>query len=473
MSTSKVLIPVVVLPGPASPQRETRLWEVLCRPASLPEQARALALEDKRLHPTVHLLGSFKRYDSGMKGLWAVKRLLGAGTPAGDPESALRHLRLDSGDGAAWVGRIEEHSSDLGLGLALLMETMHTRERLLAATGELGDAQDCGVEGDAVVKAVRDMPEKLRAVLEKKRSGGRFDALRLMFTPCHYLTPEGELELVQLLDVVRELRNAGIEVCPVRTFGEAARRLGVNAQALETANRRARMRAEWRRRLGCGARIVSGVVLAIGLAVAACVGYSLTRPVALAWVLPTHGAETQPFVVCSDAGDKAGAFVAIRRRDFIPVVPTSSLLAWQARIGDPAETGQWGYRLARLLGYEGYHLAVAMLGKTTGIGEESVIVPKLSEQSGAVQRIRPGQVWSYGWKLDPVPEPTLLLVLVNRRHAFNVAALQADLRQRFGKEPGRLDFSAVIEYLREQTDGFIPFVFETRPKVPYCHDELR
>lgn len=472
MAVAKVLIPVVVLPNREQPERETRLWEAWCRPASPSEQAREwmASLDDKRLHPAVHLLGPFKRYDSGVKGLWAVKRLLGVGGLVNDLETVLRQYRLDSGDGAAWVGRIEEHSSDLGLGLALIMAVMGTKERLLAATGALGDAQDCGLEDDVPVKPVRDVPEKLSAVLEKKRTGERFATLRIVFTPCHYHTPEGSLELVEWLDVTRELREAGVEVCPVRTFGEAARRLGIDATALETARRQTRARLEWRRRVARNARIVGGAMLGLGLAIAASVQYGLTGQVDLAWEPePTlKPAEPQPYVVCSGNDGNPGSYAVLRKESFVPIVPAGSLLAWRVRIGDPAETGHWSHRLARLLGYEGYHIAVVMLGKTTGIGEEPVIVPKLSDHSSAVQRIRPGQVWSYGWKLDLIPEPSLLLILVNRRQPFDVAALNGELRRLFAQSSGKPAFSATTEYLRERADGVIAFPFETRTAGSFC-----
>lgn len=315
MALAKVLIPVVVLPNREQPQRETRLWEVWGRPATPSEQAREwlASLDDKRVHPTVYPLGQFKRYDSGVKGLWAVKRLLGVGNVVNDLETTLREIRLDSGDGAAWVGRIEEHSSDLGLGLALLMEVMGTSERLLAATGELGDTQDCGVEDDVPVKPVRDVPEKLRALLEKKRSGGRFEALKIVFTPCHYYTPEGGLELVEWMDVTRELHEEGIQVCPVSTFGEAAKCLGVDATALETTRLETQARIERRRKLARSGRTAGSMLLGLGLGAVGFLLYGLSGQVDLAWEPAFATADPQPFVACAGKDGSLDANRAIHK----------------------------------------------------------------------------------------------------------------------------------------------------------------
>jgi hypothetical protein len=147
-------------------------------------------------------------------------------------------------------------------------------------------------------------------------------------------------------------------------------------------------------------------------------------------------------------------------------------LSWRVRIGNPVETKGWDYRLASLLGYEGYHLALVMLGKSTGLGAESVIVPKLSERSDTVQRIHPGQIWDYGWNLDTEPESSLLLILVNRRHAFDVADLRNglnDLSRRPGDPaPGKPAFSAALDYARKHADGVIAFGFETRVSASAC-----
>jgi hypothetical protein len=453
--------------------KEARLWEVCCRPATPSEQTveHFSFLYDKGLNPTAHLLGQFKRYNSAFEGVWAVKRFISDARRLDyDLEAELGRLRLESAEGPDWVKNIEQGSSDLGFGLALLMELMGLRQPCLVATGNLGNAQDTGKFDDVVVEPVSGVPEKLRAVLEKKRSGAGFEPLRLVFTPSQYYTPDGGLDLVERLEVVRELWEAGVEVVPVRTFSEAARRLGANDEVLDTVRNQAVHRQERRKRIQRRVVTISGSVLAAILTVAAWMGVYLNKPVELTWESDfSPSTEATPFLECAGQDGEAAKPALIHKEGFTPIVPAHSRLSWQMRAGNTSETDSWGYRVADWLGYGKYHLAAVLIGETSGLGKEPVVIPQVSEQSGEKQRLRPGQTWSYGWQLGETLESSLLIVLVNRRHEFDAEALETGLRNYFNGSDGlKTGFSSVVEYLRKQSDGSIAFNFSIRSLRSPC-----
>ena len=369
MSKPQIFIPVVTGPPAA---REARLWEVRCRYATLSEQATAWMLDDKQFEPTVYLLGKFNRYKSGIKALGAVRRLLGGEAAEtteqlDDLEDALRNRRLVSAEGAAWGDKIEEFSSDLGLGLALLLGLMPTDTTVLAATGELGNAQDAVSADDLPVKPVRDVPAKLQAMLDKKREEGVLSQLAIVFTPQHYYAENGELALVMPLPVVEALQAEGVTVHPVQSFGEAAKLLGIAPTAHAQLCRDLSVRETRRRRLRLAA---FGLPVMALLAISANLAYFLSQPIALEWrPMVRNAPQAEPYLLCPDAQGQAVSQLALAKSGpaALPIAPVSSRLAWEMRVGSLAEAARWQNKLLRHLGYRGVHLAVVLVGKDSGI----------------------------------------------------------------------------------------------------------
>lgn len=473
--TTQLFIPIVTGPPEA---RVARLWEVGCRYATLSEQAAAWMLDDKKIEPALHPLGKLNRYKSGMNGLGAVRRLLrdtdqAAAAPNDlDLEDALRKRRLVSAEGAAWVGMIEEHSSDLGLGLALLLDLMRAKPTVLAATGGLGNAEDADADNDLPVTPVRDVPAKLQAMLEKKCGGGVLGGLAIVFTPRHYYAEDGELALVERLPVVEALKQAGVAVHPVDSFGAAAKILGIDPDAHARLRRELLAREIRRRRLRLAA---FGLPLALLLAVAGSLAVFLGQPITLEWQPMTRrAAQAEPYVLCFDARGQADSRRALAKSGpaAAPVVPVSSRLAWEVRTGSLAEAASWQNTLLRGLGYGGYHLAVVLVGKDSGIGDNAVFIPKQTDGGDAPARLPAGAVWSYSLALDEKAEESRLLILANRLRPFDSEALKkalkAELKQRFQSQAGGLDLPAVEHSLAEHANALLRFPFQTRADAEGC-----
>ena len=473
MAQTQVFIPIVSGPPQA---RTARLWEVECRYAYLSEQAAAWGLEDKKLEPTVHLLGKLNRYKSGVNALGAVRRLFrdsagGSADMITDLENALRNRRLVSAEGAAWVGMIEEHSSELGLGLALLLHLMPGKATVLAATGALGIGETAHAENDLPVEPVSDVPAKLQAMLEKKRSGGVLSQLAMVFTPTQYYAEDGELAMVMNLPVVAALQEAGVAVHPVESFVAAAKLLGIDPDArtrLHQAMLAREARRLWLRRAGLA---LAGLVTAAVLAVLVGVAAFLQKPIPLSWMpMQRQSPSAEPFLECYDQGRPVSR-QALGKTGAMPMFPASdknALLGWQARVGQREEAASWQHRWLTALGYRGYAMAVVLIGKSGHFTGNSVFLPYASDRDKSAARLNPGAIWGYHVELIGPAEDHLLVLMANRWQAVDAEALKAELQARFKPAADGLDLPAIKNYLESQADGTLPFYFQTRDDAPGC-----
>ena len=471
MAKTQVFIPLVSGPPQA---RVARLWEVACRYASLSEQTAAWMQDDKKLEPTVHLLGKLGRYNSGISALGAVRRLLGdpseeAGNRPDDLEEALRNRRLVSAEGAAWGGTIQQDSSDLGLGLALLLHLLPSKAVVLAATGALGMAQDAEAGNDLPVAPVGDIPAKLKTMLEKKRSGGVLSHLSMVFTPAHYYAEDGELALVRQLPVVGELEQAGVAVHPVASFAEAAQKLGIDPNA-RTQLRHVLVAREARRRWLRRAMLSTAGLCAVAvLAAAISVVSFLNRPLSLEWKpMESRNPIAEPFLICYEKGQPKTR-QALAKADAMPIAPAAGYLSWLARVGSREESDAWQHKLLTALGYRGYPLAVVLIGKSGNFSGNSVFIPYASERNKSPARVSAGTVWGYHVELQGPAEQNLLVLMANRWQSFDAEALKKDLQGHVKLEAGGgLDLPALENYLKSQANVTLPFYFQTRDDAQGC-----
>jgi hypothetical protein len=267
---------------------------------------------------------------------------------------------------------------------------------------------------------------------------------------------------------VRELEEAGVAVHPVRSFGEAAKILGLDPEAKAQARRAVlarEARQRWLRRAGLAA---GGLGLAAALAAGLAVVNFLRQPVALEWSpMERQAAVAEPFLACLDAQGQPQTRRALAKAGATPVAPPQGYLSWLARAGQKAEAGAWQHRLLSALGYRGYPLAVVLVGKTDSFTGNSVLVP-VAQPGGPEARAAPGALWGYGVQLRGPAEENLLVLMANRWQAFDPEALKADLRQRFKPGADGLDLQAVENYLKSQANVTLRFPFTIRDDAPGC-----
>lgn len=458
MALHRVFIPVVDADLTQSGAAEDRLWEVYCGPASADDHVMADKQLSKDWTPTVARLreaGGAGRYNSGLRAYMAVERLLAAQTA----KFALDNRRLRS-EGGEWVKAITGNSSDLGLALCLLLDATRSRTKTLAATGALANAEDNKDADDLLVEPVGGVQAKLRLIIERKRSGRLPDDLERVIIPEQHLVWHGEprrkvAEKVENLPEVKELEALGIRVCPVASLAEAARVAGADINV---------------GRLGgwdLGLRVAGGLLAAA----AAVAFYALTGEVKMEWETIPTGAELGPYLRCpAPDGGKPRAVKTARGPQQLPELPLGADLAWQVRVGNAEESQQWPYRFVHALGYQGYHLAMVMVGRQTGWGADADWVPAAKRDNKSL-RVEPGGRWAHHWVQDQTAETGMVVLLVRRFGAFDLESLRKGFNKRFDGDPKNLDFAAVEQYLRGQADGGLKFIFTSKAEAKGCDSD--
>lgn len=475
MAKPQVFIPVVLkkkpqvqTKSPAKPEAEASegggeprklpevwLWPVGCRSADPQEKLHTIQLVKDNKEPTIDLLGKLGRYDSAWKGLFAVRRWLGEyGLNVKNLETQLLDRRLVSLDAEKKAKDIEDDSSDLGLGLALLLDLVNAKPvKVIAATGELGPAAKADAN-DLPVLPVGNITEKLKVLLKNKQQGeGALGQLGLVFTPMQYEAAPGVLAPVSGLPIVQKLEREGIAVIPVKTFGQAAQALGIKPKF------------PWRRWLTVGLS-----VLALWVGISAKQLHD--QPATLEKLPPPleQATDPDPYLVCLDAKGQPDSPHPIAKSDGVNTVPVASHLAWQVRVGRPEEAEHWLAKTLQWLGYRDprYYVAVVMIGKTSGIQARSVLIPKLSARETVPARVNPGGIWRYHIPLNDTVEDSLLMILANQSREFNPGALQKALEDQFSSQAGKLDFESVKHFLENNADATLSFDFQASGQETAC-----
>ncbi len=504
MALHRVFIPIVDA-DLSTGEGSALLWEAYCGPADAKDHESVDKHLEKNIVSTVAGLRPLGRYESGLRAYLAVRRLLATEQAVIDTtpqparglpgrikrifwnwrqasslsrrkrlEFALDNRRLRSGS-LACVGKITGNSSDLGLALCLLMDATQSRMKILAATGEL--AEESKEARDLSVKPVSGVQAKLRLLIEQKKSGQLADELKLVITPMQHILWIGEpacpvSELVKNLPEVGELRELGIRVCPVNSLAEAAREAGVDISIDKMS--------------------ITGIVLrvlaVVALVFAAVLVYALSGKIELQWERAQAGLNPEPFLVCPaeiltnppvtkggsstiltpGSGNNKPFYAAIPRNlQQIPEVPTGADLAWRVQVGQSDEALQWPYRLLHTVGYQGYHVALVMVGRQSGLGDNSLWVPR-STQGNDELRLNPGETWKHHWVLDQTEEENLLLLLARRSGAFDVGALRKGFNEQLKSQAEQRNFAAVEQYFLSQADGGLKFIFASRKEGVAC-----
>lgn len=443
--------PTVLVPIVRKGDTKVDWLDVYSRPATPPERDKAEHLkQDVAIVP----LARKQMLKTAIAGLEAVKRLLGRrGMRAGELNTRLGEVCVDTD--RVLPSLVEDRSSDLGIGLALLLGVMADQNNVgvLAATGQLGTFGTA--LNDLPVEPVGGTEAKLAALLAlKQQGGGVADALTLVFTPKETDTGTPVMEL----DVVAKLGQLpGVQVHPVGSFGEAARILGI------------RPRFPWPTVF----RAV-GSVLAAGLLVAMTVSAArfLTRPATLEWQAGDVGLLPDPYLVCLDERRIPVRPHPVGSAGALPGVPSKGVLAWNARTGQSDEAEHWLSRMLQTFGYDTrYHLAVVLVGNATGLG--AVNQPVHSKYDTGPARSNPGAVWAHFIAMEGAPERRLLVVLANRFQDFDQAALrrlESELQAEIARErgPDGVDLDKVKLFLETKADVSLSFKFQAEGQDPVC-----
>lgn len=468
MKARHVLIPVVTERRGDDVTVHTALCRAWSEPTAHGAPARNVPSDaDLRLAPVAAPLlnsGSTHLFDSGCTAIMAVRKLGLDASRWALWQWLRRYAWIDSrqlyaADTLPDLG----HSAELGLALALLAPIAGFRGTLMA-TGSLtppdevltvqGDPLGVRVQHtpahrelrdtDAPVYAVAQTAAKLRR-LAASWPGGSGGAL--CFTPIQ----DRNGDLVDTLPETRALRAAGIEVVPVASLGEAARRLECRRWPL--------LLADW-------AALTLLAILVVGAA------FLIWR----AWPIPLAferggGAAgySEPFIACITPDERHTRPKALPRADAIARIGPGQKLAWTVKVGN-AEA--WDARLLRVLDPLGYYLLFAMVF-ADGTVELQDHAPAGKERAASPAfRAVPGEPWQQ-WVEMPItgaPGEHTLVVLARRGRPFDIRALRhgldtLDLESRSDK------INAAVNYLQAQAPGFLDFQLDRSDHAPDpCND---
>jgi hypothetical protein len=379
---------------------------------------------DRRLSP---LLQS-GLYPAGEQALAAVRLLnLPRGSALGN------RLRAAAGDEALHVvnpgdirglGPENSSSAELGLALALLMFRAQTSETRVLASGAL-DLN--GADHDTPVVPVHHLGDKLRLALQYFDQPGSPPAPRWFMVPA--LDPDGSTVQGKYRAQSDALRARGIELCCVRSLGEAARILG--------AHKYAPTRAEYLVRWAAAA-----VCVAAGVAALAHVWLNAPIPLSFAPVADTDHSLIATPVRVRARGASAELLAPCRLDDGrLPGFTIGDEIAMQLHAGSAD-----GWSLG------GYHLALVAVSASAGVKVLPVPPSQILKPGGDV-----------GYQVDvPGPEEeTLLVWLAKRGAAFDLAALQDRLRRAEAPLRPADNISAVRNVLQHAAPGILTYDFRS------------
>lgn len=462
---SRVYIPIVSADIKSDSSEQAKLWVVTSAEATQAELDEADKQKSKNLIPTIAYLSQVSRYESARKAYIAIKNLTQA---APTNFLALDNRRVHSADGAGWVSHIMGNSSDLGIALCLLMDISQSNTLVVAATGELGDAMENPDIFNAVIKPVKGVQQKLQLIIEQKQQG-LLPELKLILTPVQHFCYQRKsqnpvLELVNTLKEVAVLEALGVRVIGVKTLAEAARKLNIEVSGV-TWHSFIKLLFAWRYKfllsISIGCMLVFGAWLAV----------EMTKPVKLEWLPRTPERNAEPYIVCAFNPDGTAVFSdLILNKQRIPEMPTNSQIAWKIRLGDDSEVNTLFYRTAHdWFGYKGLYPTLVMIGKKSGIESDySIFLPIETDR-----RIPPGRILSYGWGVDDIEETMLLVIIVNRWHSTNINDLKKNLQANFGTLDKNMNLPAIEQYLAEQSDGSLHFLFTTQTGASNCENTTK
>lgn len=395
-------------------------------------------------YPAVEELLSINLHRSGSFALNRIKDLL-------DPQSfqffKLGQRQIQCG---AQLVATEGGSAELGIALLMLMAGAGSRQMSIIATGKLDESEK--LEKNTPVEPVGSLQIKLATVLEEAKNGNLHGATTV------FIPKSDENQKSPIEDVCAELQKVGLKVVPVPTLEDAATHLGINLDV--------------RRRLIVRRAVLSGVALlcagAVGIAV-----WSARQPIPLRLEAPTGGAGSL-LIRCFSPRKGLPDYESLPRDGLTPQVPVNGNLSWLIRLGEPplpnpSLSNRLLDKIAGIVGYEGYHLAVAYVGERSGLHF-------LATENGAAQlRKRAGTIWGRSQQLDDQAEAGVLVFLVKRFFGFDLDALQKQFEERFtgstrgANASGYLSLAA--DFLAKQADGSLAAYFQSVHKPSPC-DEI-
>ncbi len=385
-------------------------------------------------------------YNAGAAAWNAVDRLR---RPSGDPP---RYLQLANVGTAHGLDK-NDSSAELGLALVRLSYESQRKHPLFLATGQLDNDADRTVP----VKPVASLNAKLRLALERFTQESGHERPRYFFVPRE--DAEGELVAESHGGLIQALKTqVGIEVVPVTSLADAAKRLGVFEPK--------RSPGQWLRRIGRQLAVPLGTALLTTVGLGAVGAWLLQRPVDVAFRPalvedgPDVGFQQTPFRF--QGGEQEGFtwLSPCLGPDDIPLYFAGNGVALDLSV-EPAWRG-WPW-------VEDSYGALVFADTAGRVNVKPLAPFATTETAPGTMRYR------LRFPVRVTDETTLMAVVVRRGWDFNYLALENALRQLL-KEPGtgaaqrpltpleRL--SSAENFLNRKADGLVSYTYRSVSNAP-------
>jgi len=462
MKRLRVQVPVVRLSAEPGDPTATGVCTLWCDQAASGEPPGGVPSDaDRHLAPVAASLLDANLFESGCVAALAV-RALGLRPPRLAlwqrlrPHAWLETRRLYAAGPIPALG----HSAELGLALALLRPGARFTG-VVMATGSLSECGDAPglrqalLDHDTQVRPVGHLADKL-AELDRRHERLLRRVRRPPRALCFIPLTDEQGQSVDRLPAVKALRrHPGLEVLPVGSLGEAARRLGATRWPLLRADLVA---------------LAASLTLVAGLALGGAAWLWRDWPIPLAFERGGGQAgASEPFIACITADGRHTVPKPIARTGRIARVGGGQTLAWGARVGDPDAADA---RLMQALATQGYYLLFAIL-----YADGQAILADHGPAGGrrddsAAYRAVPGAVWEQWFQVPPgsAEGEAALVILARRDRPFEAAALRRGLDALAGP-PGVERVNGAVNYLQSQAPGFLVYQFGRSSHVPDpCQD---
>ncbi|BAP54929.1 hypothetical protein THII_0632 [Thioploca ingrica] len=358
------------------------------------------------------------------------------------PQAWLEQQRLYS---SSYPEELSEgNSAELGLALVLLMAASGSPYRQVIATGKLSGQTQLIRERDVKILPVSKLEEKFNLVIQQVTQGQLpRDKELLFFIPKYCNQGESAVE-VENRPEVQILRTLGIQVILVEWLSEAAEKLKANTARYLLQD----LILKW--------FII--VLLVMSLSWVSWLGWQ-DRAISMKFVAANPVTlSAEPFLVCFKG--KKVHYQSIAREGIVPIVPITSTLGWQVKIG---EANRFDSLLNQWFGYQGYYVAYLM------ISEFSAPMVNISDETGKVMRILPGQEWAWSWKLNEQAEENKL-ILLTQRGAFKQDQFQLLVNQPIESKTADLpmNITEIANNIESKFPNGLYFTFRTTKSKSQC-----
>ena len=435
LSRATVYIPLVELTD-----EPNQLLEVYCDEQSEWDKKSL----DKDWHFVVSPLRPLGLYEEGLKAVNSVHKLslkipLSAIYQRLKRYSWLANQRLHCVN----VVNCEGESMQLGLAIALLMNSSRSPISFTLATGKLSN--NIQKDYDVAVDTVNGIPQKLQLLIDQRKSKSLPKGPLYCFTPYYFVCDDKEYP-VHDLGEVKELAAYNIHVKPIRWLSDAAKILQADKSHLLAQDK----------------VLLSGTGLLLSLFIATALYFSwLNYPIDIEILTGKYKAE--PFLVCTNRDESDVYYYDLARDGSVALLPTLANKNQQYNLGIG-----WRLRPNKTPFTPLYYVALIDVGEKA----EYKIITQNPETNQPIT-VAADTVLKWYWPMEEEAtkshEEERILMIALHRQPISADKISQKLKARFPvSSETTLNVLEVRDFLITQFPGSYDFAYKSIFSPPPC-----